>query len=61
VFTGVNAVSMVDSSSDVLQYTFTDLTPGQLYQVSVTTVNQGIQSDQASVQLITGRKQHPDR
>ncbi|XP_061167523.1 tyrosine-protein phosphatase 10D-like [Saccostrea echinata] len=43
----------IPESSDILQYTFTNLTPGQLYKISITTVNKGIQSDQASVHVIT--------
>ncbi|XP_048769835.1 tyrosine-protein phosphatase 10D-like isoform X2 [Ostrea edulis] len=43
----------IPNSSDILQYTFTNLTPGQLYKISITTVNQGIQSDRATVQVIT--------
>lgn len=42
------------SADDILQYTFTNLTPGQLYKISIATVNSGTQSDQASVYVITG-------
>lgn len=44
-----------DSADDILQYTFYNLTPGQLYKISIATVNNGTQSDQASVFVITGK------
>ncbi|XP_061167520.1 receptor-type tyrosine-protein phosphatase eta-like [Saccostrea echinata] len=40
-------ISILDTPS------LTYLTPGQLYKISITTVNKGIQSDQASVHVIT--------
>ena len=50
-----NADFYFDSADDILQYTFYNLTPGQLYKISIATVNNGTQSDQASVFVITGK------